>query len=103
MDQQRDDREIRELVIGLDFGTSCTKVVIRDSATRQAFAIPLRPGLNGIDPWLLPTGIEGQERVSIGNSNKATVDLKVGLMDSVEQGAPALDLLEKQAVCVVYI
>src|SRR6267143_2240272 len=95
--------ESRDLVVGLDFGTSCTKVVIRDSATRQAYGVPLRIGMPNIDAWLLPTGLEGTDELAVGNSNEAIVELKVKLMDAVADGVPEAQLLEEQARCAAYL
>ena len=43
---------VREVVLGFDFGTSSTKVVIGDRALRQAYAVPFRDA-EGIDAFLL--------------------------------------------------
>ena len=51
-----------ELVVGLDFGTSCTKVVIQDIARRTGYAVPFR-GLSERDHlYLLPTIISLDEQ-----------------------------------------
>ncbi|MGQ4808528.1 hypothetical protein NKDENANG_01911 [Candidatus Entotheonellaceae bacterium PAL068K] len=47
----------RELTIGLDFGTSCTKVVLRDPALRTADAVPFEGLAYPQNPYLLPTKI----------------------------------------------
>lgn len=45
-----------DLVLGLDLGTSCTKVVIGDPGWKDcSFAVPLGPSGNGISTWLHPT------------------------------------------------
>jgi hypothetical protein len=44
----------REVVLGLDFGTSCVKVVIGDSALGKAFAVPFCKA-EGIAKFLLPS------------------------------------------------
>jgi len=43
----------KQLIIGLDFGTAFTKVVVSDSVDK--IAIPLRQQESGIDQYLLPT------------------------------------------------
>ena len=44
-----------EIFIGLDFGTTNTKVVIQESGTRQAWAIPFTDGTE--NPYLLPSAV----------------------------------------------
>lgn len=46
--------DVHEVAIGLDFGTSTTKVVIGDSSLDRAFAVPFCKGI-GIEQYLLPT------------------------------------------------
>ena len=46
------ERDQRIVVIGIDFGTSSTKVVIGDAALGRAFAVPFR-GTSGISDYLL--------------------------------------------------
>lgn len=46
--------ELREVVIGLDFGTSCTKVVVSDRTVGQSFAVPFLNAV-GIQGYLLPS------------------------------------------------
>jgi hypothetical protein len=59
-----------ELVLGVDFGTSCTKVVIGDPGfKRQAFAVPFRRPESDLACWLKPT--------VLGNE----ANLKMRLMD----------------------
>ncbi|MCF7797843.1 MAG: hypothetical protein K9N36_08770 [Candidatus Marinimicrobia bacterium] len=47
-------RGTTEIGIGLDFGTSCTKVVIQDMSTRRKYAIPAMDG-DSNNPYLMPT------------------------------------------------
>jgi len=55
----------RELVMGLDFGTSGTKVVISDRGSSQAFAVPFRDAM-GSAVYILPsTFVEDAERYSL--------------------------------------
>lgn len=46
----------RELVIGLDFGTSSTKVVIADRAMNTAYAVPFMESV-GLSSYLLPSAL----------------------------------------------
>jgi hypothetical protein len=60
-----------ELVLGVDLGTSCTKVVIGDSGWKnQSWVVPFNPALPGIAAFLHPTA-SGAER-----------NLKMRLMDA---------------------
>lgn len=48
-----------DLVIGIDFGTSCTKVVVGDHGwLGQSFAVPVGKGPNGLERYLRPTQVE---------------------------------------------
>jgi hypothetical protein len=51
--------DVHEVAIGLDFGTSTTKVVLGDSSFDRAFAVPFCKG-PGIDQYLLPTRLYGR-------------------------------------------
>lgn len=44
----------REVVLGIDFGTSCTKVVLGDPAMNAAYAVPFTQ-MAGVSAYLLPT------------------------------------------------
>ena len=82
----RPDAEKVYLVIGLDFGTSCTKVVVQNPFGRSAAtAIAWNLG-NGGPQYLLPTALyENSERefalVADGEPIRCRQDLKVKLMD----------------------
>ncbi len=54
---QAKPKEKRDLVIGFDFGTACTKVVIRDPSIRLAHAIPLSDEADSLRKYLLPSEI----------------------------------------------
>lgn len=47
----------RQLVMGCDVGTSCTKVVIRDVGLEKAFPACFFPNREGIHRYLLPTAL----------------------------------------------
>ena len=49
--------EVCELVVGLDFGTSCTKIVLRDPyRRRRAFAVPFDDSAaHSSSQYLLPS------------------------------------------------
>src|SRR2546428_13704932 len=84
---QRTDppREERELTIGLDFGTSCTKVVVRDLALHTADAVPFPGFAYPQNPYLLPTRtyIDRQGHFSLRPSpaeGRVVDNLKLALM-----------------------
>ncbi len=77
-----DDR--REVVLGLDFGTSCVKVVIGDPALGKAFAVPFCKA-EGIARFLLPSRLCQTGRVfSLEAGTHTYRDLKLSLLASPE-------------------
>ena len=76
------DCDVRELVMGLDFGTSCTKVVIDDRQMQQRYAVPF-VNSTGVEAYLLPAriNIDGGN-YSLGENGDAFTDLKLSLMAS---------------------
>ncbi|WAC73154.1 hypothetical protein OU995_27280 [Roseateles sp. SL47] len=71
-----------DLIIGLDFGTSATKVVVRDAfAATGVFPVPLSRGLPGIDGYLLPSRVfrTGEVYSLVQGAHRIT-DLKLGLL-----------------------
>ena len=72
----------REVVLGLDFGTSCVKVVIGDSALGKAFAVPFCKA-DGIGKFLLPSRLCQTGRVfSVETGTHTYRDLKLSLLAS---------------------
>lgn len=72
----------REVVIGLDFGTSCVKVVIGDSALGKAFAVPFCKA-EGITRFLLASRLCQTGRVfSLDSGTHTYRDLKLSLLAS---------------------
>jgi hypothetical protein len=71
-----------ELVIGLDFGTSCTKVVIQDIATGTGYAVPFAPSMNDQGSYLLPTivSLDDQHIFNLERHGKDFRGLKENLM-----------------------
>src|SRR5699024_2092376 len=47
----------RELVLGLDFGSSCTKAVIHDCASSKSFAVEFGNEI-GVQGFLVPSSVE---------------------------------------------
>lgn len=52
----------RELVIGLDFGTSCVKVVVGDRGASKAYAVPFLD-TQGVNAYLLPSRVFEQNGI----------------------------------------
>lgn len=72
--------EARQIVLGLDFGTSSVKVVIGDSALGKAFAVPFTEG-SGIDAYLLPSCLyETGDKFSLVGGDTVYRDLKLSLL-----------------------
>lgn len=72
----------RELVMGLDFGTSCTKVVIADREMKHAYAVPLVDA-TGVNCYLLPARLsQSRGEYTLADKGKAFTDLKLSLLAS---------------------
>lgn len=72
----------REVVLGLDFGTSCVKVVIGDPALGKAFAVPFCKA-EGIGKFLLPSRLCQTGRVfSLEAGTHVHRDIKLSLLAS---------------------
>lgn len=71
-----------DLVIGLDFGTSATKVVIRDVfAATSVFPVQFYPDRPGIDGYLIPSRVYRTGRVySLAEGTDRIADLKLSLL-----------------------
>jgi len=67
------------IVIGFDFGTSCTKIIIQDVVLKKAYAIPFDGlGCSG-NPYLLPTSIsiDRDGNFSLNRTGKTIDGLKL--------------------------
>lgn len=72
----------RELVMGLDFGTSCTKVVIDDRQMQHRYAVPLVDA-PGVGAYLLPARLNERDGAyTLDDCGSAFTDLKLALMAS---------------------
>lgn len=71
-----------DLYIGLDFGTSATKVVVRDAfAATGVFPVRLSEGRAGIEGYLLPSRVfRTGEVYSLVQGTHRITDLKLGLL-----------------------
>ncbi len=75
-------QEGRELMLGIDFGTSSTKVVIGDSASGNAFAVPFFDVV-GIERFLLPSRVfQSNSDFSLLSGASLYRDLKLALISS---------------------
>ena len=73
-----DKDEILELVVGLDFGTSFTKVVVQENERRVAWVVSFG---EGADSQLLPTRLYlSGDQFSLGKGDRAFSDLKTPLI-----------------------
>lgn len=81
----KEPRGDRELVLGLDFGTSSVKVVLADRTVSKAYAVPFINGV-GVSSFLLPSRVfevEGEfflNSVTVGA--KVYRDLKLRMMSN---------------------
>lgn len=70
----------RELVLGVDFGTSSTKVVIGDRTMKTAYAVPFLDTV-GVGAYLLPSRLGSSNGVfSLDKAPVTYRDLKLGML-----------------------
>lgn len=85
----------RDLCLGLDFGTSSTKAVVRLLPTGPAFAIPFAGIASTDQPYLAPTrlGVHGTGTLTLSNPQGGgwVEDLKVRLMEAPWEACPVYD------------
>jgi len=74
----------RELVMGLDFGTSSTKVVVADRTMNAAYAVPFMDSV-GVASYLLPSALlETPEGVyALAGTGKRHADLKLAMLSAL--------------------
>lgn len=78
----------RDVVMGIDFGTSATKVVIGDRTLKQAYAVPFRDA-TGITSYVLPSVLfESGGKYSLERSPdcNAFPGLKLALLQTPDDG-----------------
>lgn len=74
------DKEDREMTIGMDFGTSSTKITIRDIQGNSSFAIPFSNNKD-IHAYLLPTKIFfNNDKFSFKNEGREVTNLKIKVL-----------------------
>lgn len=93
----RTERQIVDAHIGLDFGTSCSKVVISLPHERRTFAVHFGQYGHSSNPYLLPSIISfSPDRVfSLKPSSQANnlQNLKMGILRAGQLEGPALEKL----------
>ncbi len=74
----------RELVIGLDFGTSSTKVVVADRTMNMSYAVPFTDSI-GVASYLLPSVLlEAPDGVyALSGAGKYYADLKLAMLSAL--------------------
>ena len=76
----RDSADVREMVIGLDFGTSSVKVVVGDMAAEIAYAVPFSD-VQDTSRYLLPSRLwQANDLYSIRGGTHVHRDLKLALL-----------------------
>lgn len=81
------DLEESDIVIGFDFGTSSSKVIIRDSVRQTAYAVPFNsPDCHG-NSYLIPTRLFINEDgyISLSHGEHCCGSIKSRLMDDPDQ------------------
>jgi len=78
--------QTRDLVIGFDFGTSCTKVVIQDVALQKAYAVPFGNLGCAQNPYLLPARVyvRPDASLSLACEGQECRNLKIDLIQNTE-------------------
>jgi len=86
-----------DVVIGFDFGTSSSKIVIRDSGLQTAHAIPFGFLACSANEYLIPTRIFISENgvLSLSRGDHSYSNLKIHLMDRPQQIIYAAENSEK--------
>lgn len=90
-DNKKDDSE---LIIGLDFGTSCTKAVIRDNALKKSYAVIFNeetPYLISTELFINDSGVCGLVTGTV-TGDEVITDIKLNLM-----GSPDLNTYENNS------
>ena len=83
----KEPTEESELVIGLDFGTSCTKAVVRDSSSEVAYAVPFKGFEKNNQLYLISTKlfIDHNDVCSLRKGGTEINDIKIMLMDNPDK------------------
>lgn len=94
-------RDEREIVIGLDFGTSSVKVIIGDKTIDKAFAVPFSAH-EGIKRYLLPSRLyeNGSKDYSLSSGKTIQRDLKLALLAYPNNPAAHIKLITFLALVI---
>lgn len=84
---EKDPKNESDVVIGFDFGTSSSKIVIRDSGRQTAYAVPFEPFACSGNNYLIPTKIfiSDDGNLSLSSAQHSFGSLKINLMDNPEK------------------
>ena len=97
----------RDIIIGLDFGTACTKVVIRDDVINKAYAVPFGELAYDGHPYLIATQVYAcpDDRLSLddGDGFRRIDDLKIKLLGLGDADQFLLTNNELGPNCVGYL
>ena len=99
----------RDIIIGLDLGTACTKVIIGDDVLRSAYAVPFGGLAYEGHPYLIATRVSAMPEgtLSLKAGEFSVTDLKIKLLGDPRQSvlADSKSGLEATAldVCVGYL
>ncbi len=86
----RPGEDIRDMVMGFDFGTSTTKVVIADRIQRKSFAVRFLEG-SGINSYLIPSQIYSERSIfSLDQGQQTFNNLKLPLMEESDLSTESL-------------
>ena len=79
--------EEREVIIGLDFGTACTKVTIGDDALGEVYAVPFGELAHQGHPYLIATRVyvDFDGGLSLTDGQIAISDLKIKLLAGADK------------------
>lgn len=77
----------RDIVIGFDFGTACTKVVLQDRQLKKAFAVPFDTIGSPNNHYLIPSKlfIDSNGMITLTPGGLAVSDLKLRCVQNPEQ------------------
>lgn len=94
-------RTTNEVVIGLDFGTAYTKVVIGDQAQNTAYAVPFSSQMAGINAYLLPCKVWIDDGCySLTERGIARQRLKLNLLGAAEDSEAYFDAVAYLALVI---
>ena len=80
-------KDERDIIIGFDFGSSNTKIVLRDSALKKAYAIPFKEDLDGKATYLFPSKVYLSENseFSLQSGGASIVGIKQNLINNPDR------------------